>query len=153
MKRLVLVLVLLPALAPRHAVAVDGHTVFIGPDIAIGEDVGGDFPRYDVAARCASAWPGQEKTAETARHVCIARQNRIAALASRKWRAVPNAAKINCVKRSDLAGVGAYYVLYACVNAAVFTAGTQETANRIAAMIRAQNGLAPVDGEAVGSIR
>lgn len=153
MKRLALVFALLPALAPGRAAAVDGNSVFIGPDITIAEGVGGDFPRYDIPVLCRKAWPGVGRAAEAARGVCVARQERIAAFASHLWGDIPSAAKAKCVRRSDLAGVGAYNVLYACVNAAVFTAGTQETVNRITTMVRAQNGLPPADRQAVGSIR
>jgi hypothetical protein len=149
LKRLVLFL----ALAPAPAGAVDGHTIFKGPEISIADAVGDDFPRYDVAARCNAAWPGNRVAVEAARAVCIARLNRIAGLASREWRDVPAAARVNCVKRSDAAGIGGYNVLYACARAAVFTAGTREKARQIASMIRAQNGLGQLDEMAVGSIR
>lgn len=153
MKRFVLASLLLPGLTPGHAGAVDGHTIFVGPEIVIVDTVADDFPRFDVAALCGAAWPGPRRTAEAAQTVCIARQNRLAALASRKWNAAPTAARANCAKRAERAGVGAYNVLYACVNAAAFTLSTRNAVNRVTSMIRAQNGLPRVDAQAVGSIQ
>lgn len=147
------------ALAPAQAYAVEGATIFLGPEAPIAQDVG-DFPRHDIIALCASAWPGKTKIAENSRRVCESRQNRLAGLASQGWKALPDPGKVNCARRAEQGGFAPYSVLYACVNASLFRAGKQDTIRRIAALIKTQTGgqpdrqtaSAPLDSQSVGSI-
>lgn len=140
-------------LAPAQAWAVDGYTILKGPEVPIIETVGQGFPRYDMAASCKTAWPGDKPTTQAARSVCQTRQNRIAGLTSQSWNDVPAAARLRCVQRADEAGSAAYSVLFHCVHAALYTARTQETKKDIANLIRKQNGIPSVDNLSVGSIR
>lgn len=149
MKRLAFLL----ALAPAQAWAVDGWTVLQGPPVPIDASAGDDFPRYNVAGLCKTAWPGTNPTAESARAVCVERQNRIAGLSSLGWRGLSASARRDCVKRADAAGVGAYNVLYACVNLASFRKGAQEKSERIANEIREQNSAGHGERMRVGGIQ
>jgi len=135
MKRVAFLLALIPA----QAWAVEGATVLQGPPVQIDASSGDDFPHYDVVGRCKTAWPGNTRTAESARTVCVERQNRIAGLSSMGWRAISASARRDCVKRADAAAVAAYNVLYACVGLAAFRENNQSRAERIANVIREQN--------------
>lgn len=134
MKRLAFLL----ALVPAQASAVDGFSVLIGPPVPIEAGVGDDFPRYDVAAQCKTAWPGTSPTGADAQAVCVERLNRIAGVTSMSWRGLSESARLDCVKRANVAGVGAYNVLFACVNLAAFRRGAQQKSEHIASEIRAQ---------------
>lgn len=148
MKRIALLLLF----APTQAGAVEGHTIFNGPDVPIAESAGETFPRYDLVTLCKKAWPGEKPTTQAARSACESRQNRLAGITSYSWNEIPAPAKARCVKRADAAGSQPYYVLFTCVNAAKFTAERQDTARAIAELIRKQNGLPPLDNLSVGSI-
>jgi hypothetical protein len=139
-------------LATTPAGAVEGYTVFNGPDVPIAASAGDTFPRYDLATLCRKAWPGDAKTTQAARTACETRQSRLAGLISYGWNKIPTQAQAKCTKRADNAGSQPYTVLFSCVNAAHFVEERQETAREIANLIRKQNGQPPVDDLSVGSI-
>jgi hypothetical protein len=149
MKKKIAILLLL---VPTQAGAVEGYTVFNGPDVPIAEAAGDTFPRYDLTMLCRRAWPGDAKTTQAARTACETRQSRLAGLASHGWNKLPAQAKARCAKRADTSGSQPYTVLFSCVNAANFIVERQDTAREIANLIRKQNGLPPVDDLSVGSI-
>jgi hypothetical protein len=148
MKRIAFLLVL----APVQAEAVP-YTVLQGAEVPAKELTDETYPRYDIAALCKRAWPGNNPTTLAARSACETRQHRLSALTSHSWDAIPAEAKLKCVERADAAGAMPYYVLYTCVNAALFTVKNEDKAKGIANMIRKQNGAPPLDTLSVGSIK
>jgi hypothetical protein len=149
MKKFLLLLVC----APVQALAVEGATVFNGPNVPIAETVGQDFPRYDLSALCKSAMPGTDASAQSARSLCELQQGRLAGLASELWHDLPAAARSDCIKRAENANGKRYFVLYSCVNAANFKVQRQEIISDIQDKIARQSGKVAVDSRPVGSIR
>ncbi len=141
------------ACMPARAWAVEGATVFNGPDVAILESVARDFPRYDLGALCREAMPGTGLSAEAARATCKTQQGRLAGLVSNAWNQLPPAARQGCVGRADRASGNRYSVLYSCVNAVSFRVRRKDTIDRVAEKIARQNGKRPDDTRQVGSIR
>lgn len=145
--------VLLLIFVPVQAWAIDGWTVFNGPDVPILETVEQDFPRHDLGELCRRALPGTSTATSSARTACKARQGRLAGLVSNGWNFLPPAARQECLKRADNANGYSYSVLYECVNAAAFKVQRRVKIGQIAEMIARQNGKARVDPQTVGSIR
>jgi hypothetical protein len=158
MKRLILLLALAPiqAFAMDDAIymkyGVEGSTIFAGAATPIASDVSDDFPRYDVDALCKIAWPNKTPAGEAAREVCALQQTKLASAISYKWESLAPPARLNCVKRANDAKYGRYSVLYACVNAGLFTQETRGVADNIAKNIQAQSGGKHIDRQPVGSI-
>jgi hypothetical protein len=144
---------LLLVFAPVQAWAVEGATVFNGPDVPIVETVEQDFPRYDLGDLCKSAMPGTDALAQSAQTTCKSQQGRLAGLASEIWQDLPPSARRDCVKRADSANGKRYFVLYSCVKAANFKVQRRDAINGIAEKIARQTGKVAVDSQTVGSIR
>lgn len=149
LKKCVLFLVALPV----PAWAVEGATIFNGPDVPIVESVARDFPRYDLGELCRLAMPGTDLSAEAAQATCKVEQGRLAGIASQNWNMLSPVARLDCLRRADKANGKRYAVLYSCVKAASFRVYHRDSMNRIAERIARQNGRVPVDSQAVGSIK